>query len=852
MLQTAIGASHRDISDRLDLVNEALSAFIAPVAPEKVAGPDDLAGVLARIARGLQNSYKYIRIETLKKPKDVDIDKIYIPPRLAMRATRRQRRRIDTYVKGLDHASMRELVAHAGQQGHTLRVGTSENMLSQLTYPELRSGFRRIVVLGDPGGGKSTLCQKLCSDLCKQAALGSQFKGAKQVPEDLQKVPFRLVIRSFEQALTRDPQLDILTYIVRDLVHVSSEDDFTIRGAVSLALQTGQAVVAFDGLDEILDTSKRQHFVALVDAFASKFPLAPMIVTSRLVGYDDASLPDYFDELLLERFEDGEVGEYLQKFMRVVGELDLAASKERALHFLEQTRENASDLRRNPLMLGLMSWLFLTKGDVPPNRPEIYRACAELMFERWDQNRGIVADENTDFDRAELFTYLASQIYTDPTLAAGVSREWLTRALRSQFDYLYENPAKAFSATRKFVEFITGRAWVMSEMGENVYAFTHQTFLEYFFARHLDDTHDSVTGLIDHLKQRIVKHEWNEVSHLALQIKTHGSLRRQEEAIERLSRMISVGRTQKARAAFMTFSARALQYLQPSEGVMRGFLDYLFVKAVDDDGRVDWAALTSLVEATHVAKSRQRFVREHVAGLIADALVTGSDGVMAALVFDLLTDESRYRPARGGAGTLRGTLPEEVHEMLAKRVRSQTVRKAEQSPRFAGLAYMFAGRIDPGLIKRYGLDLFFNFPPFTGLSRLDGFSSTALLAGYQHIFGFNRVMLSPEAARIALAHLGHALAQGIKLDLTKLELGRFEGVVPDGVWVQIIRTLAGEPDEVLGAIAVRRAIAQVLPDRPHLARDPEAAGSLLRLEQKILRSLRTKGIDTRAIDGVDR
>ena len=56
--------------------------------------------------------------------------------------------------------------------------------------------------------------------------------------------------------------------------------------------------------------------------------------------------------------------------------------KHRAEEFLSaQTSTNAQDLRQNPLLLGLMAWLFYMKGDLLMNRPEIYREFAILIFQ---------------------------------------------------------------------------------------------------------------------------------------------------------------------------------------------------------------------------------------------------------------------------------------------------------------------------------------------------------------------------------------------------------------------------------------------------------------------------------------
>ena len=74
-------------------------------------------------------------------------------------------------------------------------------------------------------------------------------------------------------------------------------------------------------------------------------------------------------------------------------------------------------------MLGLMVYLFIYRGDVPSNRPEIYKECATLMFEKWDQRREIIFNIPVDFDLLDLFSYLASKIFGSADTEDGVSRD---------------------------------------------------------------------------------------------------------------------------------------------------------------------------------------------------------------------------------------------------------------------------------------------------------------------------------------------------------------------------------------------------------------------------------------------
>ena len=377
VLLDAFRLYRRELGVRLDQVDLAL-VELSKTSSKAAFTFDDLKPTILKIAKGLQGAYRLIRVETNKGPRTVDISKIYIPSKLRYRETKSNAEKVTSITRVLGGGSKKS----SGPELFSARHEVAQEHLVNITYSDLRLLFNRVVVLGDPGGGKSTLCQHLCHDLAKQAAASLQADSGRLTAQ-LQKVPIRIILRAYEKARTLEAQLSIFEFILRDLKnHVSAENDELDR-ALRYLLASGSAVLAFDGLDEILATAQRRDFVDLVNSFCLQFPLCPVIVTSRLVGYDDAPLPAHFDELILEKFDDEEVRSYVTKFMKVVGGYDEKEAQKRAANFHRQTTNNAADLRRNPLMLGLMAWLFNMRGDVPSNRPEIYRECAVLMFEKW-------------------------------------------------------------------------------------------------------------------------------------------------------------------------------------------------------------------------------------------------------------------------------------------------------------------------------------------------------------------------------------------------------------------------------------------------------------------------------------
>ena len=105
--------------------------------------------------------------------------------------------------------------------------------------------------------------------------------------------------------------------------------------------------------------------VALIEQFTSKYAACSSIVTSRFVGYWDAPLSEDFSVYHLATFDEGEVATFAYKFLKIIEALKKTDAEKKAKRFLAQTNNIASDLRENPLMLGLMVYLFVYRGDVP-------------------------------------------------------------------------------------------------------------------------------------------------------------------------------------------------------------------------------------------------------------------------------------------------------------------------------------------------------------------------------------------------------------------------------------------------------------------------------------------------------
>jgi hypothetical protein len=368
----------------------------------------------------------------------------------------------------------------------------------QISYRRLISGESNFVILGDPGGGKSTLISKLVADL----------------GEDEAKTAIVVVLREYaaKKAETGCSLVEFIAGQVSEKYQMGPVEPHLIE----YLLRNRKVVVFLDGLDELLETSMRRTVTDNVESFCSLFPTVPVIVTSRKVGYDEAPLKsEGFQRLELGGLEEERIPIFAEKVF-AANEAFEGQREWRVTDFAEKS-EGLEDLRGNPLLLSLLLERYIKTLNLPADRFAVIESCALLLFERWDSDKGIPVLLPFESKLKPVVGHLAHTIYLDPSLQEGVTDNWL---VAQTADFLvgrkYENRQEAAVDAREFVRLCSGRIWVFTESGVNklnepLFEFTHRTFLEYFVAAQLSWTSQSPTELLDRLEPKIEAQEWDEV-----------------------------------------------------------------------------------------------------------------------------------------------------------------------------------------------------------------------------------------------------------------------------------------------------------------------------------------------------
>ncbi len=371
------------------------------------------------------------------------------------------------------------------------------------------SAFRRLVILGDPGSGKSTLLQYLLLDWAEKAA-----------PDPAgEPLPLLIELREYARLRHEGKVEDFLDYL-HEGASVRSHLD---RTQLDTWLKNNPSRVLFDGLDEVFDPALRREVSTTIHRFADEYPLARLIVTSRIIGYQHQTWRDEdFRHFMLQDLDDEQIADFLVRWHRAAYEEGSRGETKRAL--LADAIEHSTaigQLAGNPLLLTMMAILNRTQ-DLPRDRAELYEQCARLLLHQWKVDVAFEPDPelskvSLDYkDKRGLLLHVARAMQSSERGLAGnlIDEDTLERTLAGGLKGMPN--LREDRAARALIEHLRGRNFMLCSIGGRSYAFVHRTFLEYFCAVEIRERFQTEQSLnLDQMKTEIFGHwadeTWHEV-----------------------------------------------------------------------------------------------------------------------------------------------------------------------------------------------------------------------------------------------------------------------------------------------------------------------------------------------------
>ena len=533
----------------------------------------------------------------------------------------------------------------------------------------------KTVLLGDPGGGKSTLSKKLC------------YEYAKQYQEGRSALPIYVQLRTYIARVADNEQYSLIRYVLDhvDSTLIGSEVE-SLGASVLYYLRIGSVFVVADGLDEVLTPSNRARVVEEIKDFSQAFPLATILVTSRYVGYETNPLDgfthlgmDYLNRSAIETIYENVTGAVLKR-----SKTEIQSTKG---GFLTDARKKARELIRNPLLLTLIVIIYNQKNEIPDNRASLYSFCADLLFERWDGYRDITPDLPERYRLFDLFKHLSAILYEREEYGGRINKADLREEARSFFrrDYIDNREEKSAKAAHHMVEHLTGRAWILHEVGEDVFEFTHRTFLEFFYAKQLETEYEGTKELIEECLKHVEEGSRTVPAHLALQIRTKDKRAASSKVCESLTRSLEA---ENCSMELVDFCLDALGYLLPDGSTLSKFVAQLAPRALTMD---DPSAQVKLL--CTVSPLRDSILQSALPALREIKSVAAIRKVAPALYQMHWTDNKAIEVGGGRRETL--------HKLLI----SQTYPKQSTSPFLCKLAFDLDAKVNWKALRKFGFRL---------------------------------------------------------------------------------------------------------------------------------------------------
>jgi predicted NACHT family NTPase len=156
-------------------------------------------------------------------------------------------------------------------------------------------------------------------------------------------------------------------------------------------LNAGNALVMFDGLDEVFDPGKREDVITDIHRFTNDYPNVRVIVTSRVIGYKPQRLRDaQFHHFMLQDLDEEQIKDFIKRWHDLTfnDEADKVRKRERLQRAID-TSKAIGELAGNPLLLTMMAILNRNQ-ELPRDRPELYNQASRVLLHQWDVERTLV------------------------------------------------------------------------------------------------------------------------------------------------------------------------------------------------------------------------------------------------------------------------------------------------------------------------------------------------------------------------------------------------------------------------------------------------------------------------------
>ncbi len=368
---------------------------------------------------------------------------------------------------------------------------------SPMSAMEAANRTQHLILLGDPGSGKSTFVNYLA--LCLSGQMLEPEAGwlkrlEEQGWEQGARLPVVVTLRDLAQNITGEKMESTASQIFQHsedgLKKLELREAFPV---IKNALNKGGALVLMDGLDEV-PPEKREQVNKMVTAFMERCHQdTRYIVTCRILSYTDPKwhIPELQEERIVP-FDEDKIKQFIRAWYttrRTLRQVD-SETAEDLIGDLTTSLEHShlQGVASNPMLLTVMTVVHNLTGTLPEESARLYEECVKLLMWRWKPERAKFLVEKLGVGESDLYRMLWEVAYeahskqAEREGAADIAEEDVIGIVRRHLD-------DKLGLAQEFCEYVEKRAGLLVGRGSvghwRVFTFPHRTFQEYLAGCHI-------------------------------------------------------------------------------------------------------------------------------------------------------------------------------------------------------------------------------------------------------------------------------------------------------------------------------------------------------------------------------